>query len=245
MKKLYVTSLLIASIFAGIFGNTVVNAKTVVIKKTSTCDSAVQVLNEASKCVLNSMGWNSETLKDSINDSDSTENATEKKTTKKKTTKKKVTKKKATKKKATKKPVTKKSETNTSGENKSSNQNYADEVLKLLNKERANVGLKPLTTTTILQNAAYKRSNEIVSTFAHTRPDGSSCFTVLGDYNISYTAAGENIAAGQKTPSEVMKAWMNSEGHRENILNGKFGKVGIGVYQGTDGKYYWTQLFTN
>ena len=122
--------------------------------------------------------------------------------------------------------------------------NYADQVLKLVNQERAKAGLPALTTNKTLQAAANKRAQEIVQSFSHTRPDGSSCFTVLNDYSISYRSAGENIAYGQKTPAEVMKAWMNSPGHRANILKNGFGKVGIGVYK-VNGVLYWTQEFTN
>lgn len=134
--------------------------------------------------------------------------------------------------------------TNTSVTN-SSNQSYANEVLKLINQERAKAGLKALTTTTSLQNAANKRALETVTSFSHTRPDGRSFSTVFADYGISYRAAGENIAEGQRTPSEVMNAWMNSPGHRANILGSQFGKVGVGVYKSAQGRYYWTQEFMN
>ncbi len=121
---------------------------------------------------------------------------------------------------------------------------YADQVLKLVNQERAKAGLPALTTNKTLQAAANKRAQEIVQSFSHTRPDGSSTFTVLDDYGISYRSAGENIAYGQRTPADVMNAWMNSPGHRANILKDGFGKVGIGVYK-VNGTLYWTQVFTN
>jgi uncharacterized protein YkwD len=122
--------------------------------------------------------------------------------------------------------------------------NYADQVLKLVNQERAKAGLPALTTNKTLQSAANKRAQEIVQSFSHTRPNGSSPFTVLKEYGISYQSAGENIAYGQKNPEAVMNAWMNSSGHRANILKNGFGKVGIGVYK-ANGVLYWTQLFTN
>lgn len=122
--------------------------------------------------------------------------------------------------------------------------NYADQVLKLVNQERAKAGLPALTTNKTLQAAANKRAQEIKQSFSHTRPNGSSPFTVLNEYGISYKSAGENIAYGQKTPEAVMNAWMNSSGHRANILKNGFGKVGIGVYK-VNGVLYWTQLFTN
>lgn len=122
---------------------------------------------------------------------------------------------------------------------------FAKEVLRLVNVERSKAGLQALSTTSALQNAADKRAKEIVSSFSHTRPNGTSFTTVLKEYSISYRAAGENIAWGQKTPAQVMDAWMNSSGHRANILGSQFGKVGIGVYKDAKGVYYWTQVFTN
>ena len=121
---------------------------------------------------------------------------------------------------------------------------FASQVLQLVNEERAKAGLQPLSTTSALSSAANKRAQEIKQSFSHTRPDGSSTFTVLKEYNISYRTAGENIAYGQRTPQEVVTGWMNSPGHRANILNANFGKIGIGVHQ-SNGVYYWTQLFTN
>lgn len=121
---------------------------------------------------------------------------------------------------------------------------YQQQVIDLINKERSAAGLSKVTTTAALENAAYKRAKEIVDVFSHTRPDGSSCFTVLKEYNISYMACGENIAWGQKTPAEVMNAWMNSDGHRKNILSSNFGKVGIGYYV-VNNTAYWVQMFTN
>ena len=144
---------------------------------------------------------------------------------------------------ATKRPVaTKAPSTNTdSGSSISSN---ASKVLAIINEERAKNGLGALTTTTALNNAATKRAKEIVSKFSHTRPDGTSGVTVLGEYNISYRAWGENIAYGQRSAEAVMDAWMNSDGHRKNILNSNFGKVGIGCYE-QNGILYWTQVFTD
>lgn len=121
---------------------------------------------------------------------------------------------------------------------------YAEEVLRLVNIEREKAGLSAYTTNTTLTSAANKRAGEIKKSFSHTRPDGSSFYTVLKEYNVSYRTAGENIAYGQKTPEEVVKGWMNSPGHRANILKPDFHKLGIGVYE-VNGVYYWTQLFTD
>ncbi len=121
---------------------------------------------------------------------------------------------------------------------------YASEVLRLVNVERSKAGLSAFTTNTTLQAAANKRSQEISQSFSHTRPSGEGFSTVLKEFNISFRAAGENIAYGQKTPQAVVDGWMNSSGHRANILNANYNKIGIGVYE-KNGVLYWTQLFTN
>ncbi|SFR81910.1 CAP domain-containing protein [Anaeromicropila populeti] len=123
-------------------------------------------------------------------------------------------------------------------------ESYAKEVLDLVNKERTSRGLSELTTTTSLRDAANKRAVEIEQSFSHTRPNGTSPFTALEEYGVSYQAAGENIAYGQRTPAEVVEAWMNSEGHRKNILSESFGKMGVGYYK-KNNTIYWVQLFTN
>jgi uncharacterized protein YkwD len=128
--------------------------------------------------------------------------------------------------------------------NSGSNQGYADEVLRLVNIERSKAGLSSLTTNATLKAAADKRAQETEVSFSHTRPNGSKFSTALQEYGVSYRTAGENIAYGQRSPQEVVNGWMNSPGHRANILNGSFGKIGIGVYQ-SKGIIYWSQLFTN
>ena len=128
--------------------------------------------------------------------------------------------------------------------NSGSNQGFAEEVLRLVNIERSKAGLSSLTTNATLKAAADKRAQETKTSFSHTRPNGSKFSTVLQEYGISYRTAGENIAYGQRSPQEVVNGWMNSPGHRANILNGSFGKIGIGVYQ-SGGVIYWSQLFTN
>ena len=112
-------------------------------------------------------------------------------------------------------------------------------VLALVNGERAEAGLPPLTYRDDLQAAADLRATEIVTLFDHTRPDGSTCFTA---FNVSYMTAGENIASGYRTPEAVMTGWMNSPGHRSNILKANFTGLAVGhVVSG--GRHYWTQLF--
>ncbi len=122
--------------------------------------------------------------------------------------------------------------------------NYAKEVLRLVNVERMKAGLKPLTTNSTISKAANKRAKEIVKSFSHTRPNKTPFYTVFKEYKLSYKAAGENIAYGQKSPKEVVTTWMKSSGHRANILSKKFGKIGVGVYK-SGGRLYWTQIFTN
>lgn len=121
---------------------------------------------------------------------------------------------------------------------------FAAEVVRLVNEERAAYGLSALKQNSTIQSAAQVRSYEQVKSFSHTRPDGRSCFTALEEAGVSYRGAGENIAYGQKTPSEVVKAWMNSEGHRANILSKNFTDIGVGCYISQSGTIYWTQLFT-
>ncbi len=123
------------------------------------------------------------------------------------------------------------------------NETYAQAVFRLTNEERVANGLPALKSMTILDKAAYIRSTEQESIFSHTRPDGRSCFTVLEDLGISYTRAGENIAMGYTSPESVVTGWMNSPGHRANILNASFTTLGVGVYQGADGTLYWSQEF--
>lgn len=121
---------------------------------------------------------------------------------------------------------------------------YAAQVLKLVNEERAKVGAAPLTLNISAQSAANVRAREIQRSFSHTRPNGSGFSTALTEAGVNFRASGENIAYGQRSPEAVMKGWMNSEGHRANILNKNFTSIGIGHSQigGTD---YWTQLFFN
>jgi len=120
---------------------------------------------------------------------------------------------------------------------------FAQEVFRLTNEERVKNGLPEFTQTSLLNQAAAVRGQEQATLYSHTRPDGSKCFTVLNDFGISYSTAGENIAMGYTTPASVVNGWMNSSGHRANILNANFTSLGVGVYQGSDGTFYWAQLF--
>ena len=120
---------------------------------------------------------------------------------------------------------------------------FVDQVLQLVNEERTKAGLKPLTLSRPAAAAAQTRAREIETSFSHTRPNGSSFSTALTEQGAGYRRAGENIAWGQRTPAQVMEGWMNSPGHRANILNADFTSIGVGYYRNAAGNSYWTQLF--
>ena len=125
-----------------------------------------------------------------------------------------------------------------------SSEDYADEVLRLVNEARAEAGLSPLKTDPTLTKAAMKRAEEQLELYGHTRPDGSGCFTVFGDYGLCYRAVGENVAAGYATPEEVVNGWLNSSGHRANIMSSDYQYIGIGyAYTDSGYRHYWAQLF--
>lgn len=128
-------------------------------------------------------------------------------------------------------------------DNDGSHSSFEAQVVELVNAERAKAGLSPLTLDSRASQAARVRSQEIQTSFTHTRPDGSSFSTALTQAGVSYRSAGENIAYGQSTPEQVMSAWMNSSGHRANILNSSFTSIGVGYVQNSSGTPYWTQLF--
>ena len=119
----------------------------------------------------------------------------------------------------------------------------AKQVADLVNQERAKAGLAPLTLREDLTGAAQIRARESAVSFSHTRPDGSGFHTVLTQQQIPYRRSGENIAWGQPTAQAVMNAWMNSSGHRANILNSSFEYIGVGYYTNSQGTPYWAQLF--
>ena len=127
--------------------------------------------------------------------------------------------------------------------NGTSQGDFASQVVALVNAERAKQGLSALTIDTKVQQAALVRAKESVQSFSHTRPNGSSFSTALTEAGVSYRTAGENIAYGQSTPQQVMNAWMNSSGHRANILNANYTTIGVG-YTVINGTAYWAQLFT-
>lgn len=141
-------------------------------------------------------------------------------------------------------PETNAPETNAPETDGSQDVSAAKKVADLVNQERAKAGLAPLEVKVNLQTAAQVRAKEIEKSFSHTRPNGSSFSTVLAENGVDYRGSGENIAWGQRSPEEVMNGWMNSEGHRANILNKNFKYIGVGYHVNSNGTGYWTQLFT-
>ena len=122
---------------------------------------------------------------------------------------------------------------------------YISKVLQLTNNERKKYGLKELTIDGALNSISAIRAKEIVISFSHTRPNGNGFWTVFNDQGVDYHIAAENLAMRQPSPEDVVEAWMNSKGHRANILNGDFKFIGIGVELDGNGKFYWTQHFKN
>lgn len=130
------------------------------------------------------------------------------------------------------------------GQEAPSSTEFQREVLRLVNQYRSQEGIAEMSSTDIINQVAQKRAEEISGKFEHTRPDGSSCFSIINEFNISAYTMGENIAAGSDTPEKVVNQWMNSPHHRENIMNPSFTTMGIGLFtKNDDYKYYWAQLF--
>lgn len=117
---------------------------------------------------------------------------------------------------------------------------FAKKVAELVNQERAKAGLSPLKMDAALSNVALAKAADMSNNnyFDHTSPTYGSPFDMMKQYGISYNTAGENIAMGQRSPEEVMTQWMNSEGHRKNIMNPSFTTIGVGYTNG-----YWVQEF--
>ncbi|OKL37327.1 CAP domain-containing protein [Domibacillus mangrovi] len=117
---------------------------------------------------------------------------------------------------------------------------FEQQVFELVNQERAKQGVKALQLDTKLSDVARTKSQDMKNKgyFSHQSPTYGSPFDMMKQFGITYKAAGENIAKGQKTPEEVMNAWMNSDGHRKNILSPDFTHIGVGYVDG-----HWTQMF--
>jgi uncharacterized YkwD family protein len=116
------------------------------------------------------------------------------------------------------------------------------QVIDLTNAERRKNGLPNLTADTKLSGVAQKKSEDMRQNnyFSHTSPTYGSPFDMMRDFGVTYKTAGENIAQGQQTPQQVVQAWMNSEGHRKNILSKDFTHIGVGYDQNG---HHWTQMF--
>ena len=120
----------------------------------------------------------------------------------------------------------------------------ASEVVRLTNSARSQNGYAALVEDGALSEAAAVRAREIARSFSHTRPSGASFSSALSESGVSYLRAGENIASGQKSASEVVNAWMNSPGHRANILNSSYSRIGSASVN-INGTLYWVQLFAD
>lgn len=128
-----------------------------------------------------------------------------------------------------------------------SNAEMCKRVWELVNEERAKAGLKPLEYRSDVQAAANQRAKELAQSFSHTRPDGRDCLTVFEDLGFSISCwCSENAATEgySSTPESVMKGWMNSSGHKANIMSKNAQGIVVGVYQ-SNGRTYWVQLFNN
>ncbi len=119
---------------------------------------------------------------------------------------------------------------------------YEQEVVRLVNAQRAQNGLKPLAENWELSRVARYKSADMASRryFSHESPTYGSPYQMMRSFGISFRSAGENIAYGQRTPAAVVGAWMNSSGHRANILNSSYTQIGVGYHEAGN---YWTQMF--
>jgi uncharacterized YkwD family protein len=121
------------------------------------------------------------------------------------------------------------------------------EVVTLVNAERAKAGLPALKANAELSNVARLKSQDMIDKnyFSHTSPTYGSPFDMMKKFGIKYSAAGENIASGYPTAKAVVDGWMNSPGHRANILSKSFTEIGVGLAKSSNGTSYWTQMFIN
>jgi uncharacterized YkwD family protein len=123
---------------------------------------------------------------------------------------------------------------------------FEQRVLELTNIERQRYGLRALEVDLALSRVARIKSQDLHDNryFAHNSPIYGSPFDMMKKFGITYRTAGENIAGGQGTPEDVVRGWMNSPGHRANILNASFTHLGVGYFNGPNGyRHYWTQMF--
>jgi uncharacterized YkwD family protein/spore coat assembly protein SafA len=118
-------------------------------------------------------------------------------------------------------------------------------VATLVNQQRANNGLSALKFNWEVSRVARYKSQDMIDKkyFDHQSPTYGSPFNMMENFGIKFSAAGENIAYGQKTPEAVMNSWMKSPGHRSNILSPTYNQIGVGVAKSANGTFYWTQMF--
>ena len=222
------------------------NASTSVLKDTNCPNTNVAG-------ILNNQQTNSNSLKDKLNDilksysCNLPTKITDKLTSNNASSSKPVTGKTTT---ATPSTDTKKPATGTTSKPATSTTNgdysaFQKKVVELVNAERAKAGLKALKMNTELSKVATLKSQDMAKNnyFDHNSPTYGSPFDMMKKYGISYKTAGENIAMGQTTPEQVMNGWMNSPGHRANILKASFTEIGVGIAKNSSGRLYWTQQF--
>lgn len=130
-------------------------------------------------------------------------------------------------------------------EGRTAESTQAEAILKLVNQERSKAGVSPLKLNEKLTNVANIKAKDMADKnyFSHTSPTYGSPFDMMKQFGISFSYAGENIAAGQKTAEEVMDSWMNSSGHKANILNKNYTQLGVGFYRGGQYGTEWVQMF--
>lgn len=118
-------------------------------------------------------------------------------------------------------------------------------VVDLVNQQRISNGLQPLTNNWQLERVARYKANDMANNnyFNHISPTYGSPFNMMEDFGIYFSSAGENIAMGQTTPQQVVNAWMNSPGHRANILSATYTQIGVGYAKNKNGVVYWSQMF--
>lgn len=122
-------------------------------------------------------------------------------------------------------------------------ESWQQDMLDSVNAARKKAGVAPLELDEKVGKAAQTRANECKQFYDHTRPNGKKSKTALDDAGVSYSWWGENINEKQKSVESTMKSWMGSKGHKANILNEKYTKVGFGRAKDKDGSYYWVQMF--
>jgi len=123
----------------------------------------------------------------------------------------------------------------------------ANETALLVNIERAKAGLPALAIDAPLSRIATLKAQDMVSHnyFAHKSPTYGDPWDMAEHFGYSYRSFGENIAYGQRTPEEVVKGWMNSPGHKANIMNKTYTNIGVGISRDPDGRIYWVHMFSN